>query len=324
LALNAGGASYPSATAADFAAATTTKALVAVDARVSSVLPTIVAEAGKAVVSGAVTNAATGAAKAGQVVTFSGSGLLFKSGDVWSIGSATAIANNGTFSVEVYSNNPGTKVVTVTSGTLTKTASLVFTGASSAVRKLTVTAPASVLAGATLSANIELVDGNGNGVETVAPATTPASEYIKVSYDGPGLLSGSLPTATDEDGKATVRYLTGVSDAGSATITVKFDQNFDGDFTDATDIVVVKTVLVGSAAAVSANASVAGIKGFVATTVRNASGKAVTVTVNGRVLTPRAPNVAAQLFRFRATAGKTTVVVKVDGVTVSSRTVSVK
>jgi hypothetical protein len=250
---------------------------------------------------------------------------LFNVGDVWALGSISFITDkDGFFAVNVYSASSGDKKVIITSGAATSSSTVAFSGTATDKKVLTVTAPASVLAGATLSANILLVDGNGNAVDTVVPAATPVAAYIKVSYEGPGLLSGSLPTETDSEGKANVRYLTGVSDAGIATITVKYDQNFDGDFTDATDIVVTKTVLIGSSAVISANASVAGIKGYVATTVRNASGKAVTVTVNGRVLTPRAPNAAAQLYRFRATAGKTTVVVKVGGLTVATRTVTVK
>jgi hypothetical protein len=53
-------------------------------------------------------------------------------------------------------------------------------------------------------------------------------------------------------------------------------------------------------------------------------GKAVTVTINGRVLTARAPKSAAQAYAFRTTAGKKLVVVKVDGVVVATRTVTVK
>lgn len=304
LTLNADAANYPSTTAADFAAATTTKSLVAVDSRVSSTATTVVVAAGKAVVSGAVTNASTGAAKSGQVVTVSGAGLLFKSGDVWSIGSASQIAADGSFAFDVYSNNPGTKVVTVTSGSLTKTASLVFTGASSAVRTLTVSGTQKVLPGSTLQAAILLVDGNGNGVDTTAPATTPASEYISVSYEGPGLLSGSaLPTETDKDGKASVRYLLGTGDRGVATVTVKFDKNFDGDFIDATDLTVVRQYLIGVSAKLSGSTA----------TVKNALGATIKV-VRGAKSTTKVATSNTQ--KVTVKGGKGVVKVYVNGVKV--------
>ncbi len=319
LALNADATTTPSTSAADFAASTTTKTLVAVDSRVNATVPTVVEAAGKAVVSGAVTNSSTGAAKAGQVVTFSGAGLLFKSGDVWSIGSATAIANDGTFAVDVYSNNPGTKVVTVTSGSLTKTASLVFTGASSAVRALTISGAQKVLPGSTLQAAILLVDGNGNAVDTTAPATTPASEYISVSYDGPGLLSGSaLPTETDKDGKASVRYLLGTGDRGVATVTVKFDANFDGDFVDATDITATRQYLIGVTASMSAGSKRANV------VVKNAFGATIKVVSGSKSVTKVATSNTQRVSLTKLTAGKKTVKVYVNGVLVSSKSVTVR
>jgi hypothetical protein len=324
LTLNADATSSPSTTAADFAAATTTKALVAVDARVSSALPTIVDVAGKAVVSGAVKNSVTGAAKAGQVVSFSGAGLMFKSGDVWSLGSATAIANDGTFSIDVYSNNPGTKVVTVSVGSITSSASLVFTGASSDVRKLTITGDQYPAPGSTLRAEILLVDGNGNGVNTVAPATIPLSEYISVSYNGPGLLSGAaLPAETDADGKASVRYLLGTADRGSASVTVKFDANFDGDFVDATDITVTRVYNIGGSATVTA--AVAGSTNRVYVSVSNNTlARNVVVKIAGTTVATLKGSTAKKTYVVPSTKGVKKVTVYVGGKLIANKTVTVK
>jgi hypothetical protein len=250
---------------------------------------------------------------------------MFKSGDVWSIGSATTIANNGTFAVDVYSNNPGTKVVTVAVGSITKTASLVFTGASSAVRKLTISGDQFPTPGSTLRAEILLVDGNGNGVDTVAPATTPASEYISVSYDGPGLLSGAaLPLETDKDGKASVRYLLGTGDRGSATVTVKFDANFDGDFVDATDITVTRVYNIGGSA--SATAAVAGSTNRIFVSVSNNTlARNVVVKVAGRtVATLKGSTAAKKTYVVRSTKGSKKVTVFVGGKLIATKTVTVK
>lgn len=318
LTLNANAANYPSRTTADFTGATTTKALVAVDTRVSNTAPTAVVAAGKTVVSGAVTNASTGAVKSGQVVSISGAGLLFKSGAVWSIGSATQIAADGTFAFEVYSNNPGTKGVTVAVGSVTKTASLVFTGASSAVRYLTISGAQKVLSGSTLQATILLVDGNGNPVDTVAPATTPASEYISVSYAGPGLLSGAaLPTETDASGVASIRYLMGTRDRGLATVTVKFDANFDGDFVDATDITVVRNYLVGI------TAGARGQVNAVSSLVKNANGLTVQIVRGAKSKTAVATSDSYRITLKKIKAGQRSVKVYVNGVLVKSKTVTV-
>jgi hypothetical protein len=298
--------------------------LVAVDSRVSNTAPTAVVAAGKAVVSGGVTNASTGAAKSGQVVTVSGAGLLFKSGDVWSIGSASQIAADGTFAFDVYSNNPGTKVVTVAAGSVTKTASLVFTGASSAVRALTISGTQKVLPGSTLQANILLVDGNGNAVDTTAPATTPASEYISVSYDGPGLLSGSaLPTETDADGKDSVRYLLGTADLGVASVTVKFDANFDGDFVDATDITVTRVYNIGGSPA--ATAAVAGSTNRIYVSVSNNTlARNVVVKVAGRTVATLKGTTAKKTYVVPSTKGAKKVTVYVGGKLIANKTVTVK
>ena len=324
LTLNADATSSPSTTPADFAAATTTKALVAVDSRISSVLPTIVDVAGKAVVSGAVKNSVTGAAKAGQVVSFSGAGLMFKSGDVWSVGSATAIANDGTFSIDVYSNNPGTKVVTVSVGSITSSASLVFTGASSDVRKLTITGDQYPAPGSTLRAEILLVDGNGNGVDTVVAATIPLSEYISVSYNGPGLLSGSaLPTETDADGKASVRYLLGTADRGIASVTVKFDANFDGDFVDATDITVTRVYNIGGSPV--ATAAVAGSTNRIFVSVSNNTlARNVVVKIAGRTVATLKGSTAKKTYVVPSTKGLKKVTVYVGGKLIANKTVTVK
>jgi hypothetical protein len=310
LTLNADGANYPSTTAADFSASTTTKALKAIDLRNQAGSAETYGDAYKAVVSGNVAHSTTLAGKAGAVVTFSGAGLLFKSGDVWSVGSASAIANDGTFSVEVYSNNPGIKTVTVTYGALTKTAAVTYTGASSAVRTLSISGTQKVLPGSTLQAAILLVDGNGNGVDTTAPATTPASEYISVSYEGPGLLSGSaLPTETDKDGKASVRYLLGTGDRGVATVTVKFDKNFDGDFIDATDITVTRQYLIGVSAKITKAATSSAV-------VKNALGASIKV-VRGSKVTTKVATSNSQKVTLKGGSG--TVKVYVNGVKVASK-----
>jgi hypothetical protein len=328
LTLNADAANYPSTTAADYSAATTTKALTAVDARVSNAATSTVVAAGKAVVSGNVANATTGAAKSGQVVTITGAGLLFKSGDVWTIGSASQIAADGTFAFDIYSANPGTITVTVAAGSVTKTAKLTFTGASTTSKKLTVTPNAATyIAGQTVLYTVKLTDGNGNAVDTTAPAATPAAPYISVSYAGPGIISGSLPVETDADGIATVRIVTGVVDTQAAVLTVKYDQNYDGDFADEYDLTVSSSVAAYVAPAVVApevKTTIVGVTKAIRVRVENAKGEEVEVVVNGKTVAVAIAGTNSKLWVLAATKGTKSVKVYVDGDLAAVKTVTVK
>ena len=280
-------------------------------------------------ISGSATDA-SGVGVAGASVTIAAPGVQFVSGSVYAVGSITVVASSaGAYSVTAYSHTAGKVTFTATAGAATKTVAVTYAAVSGRDgTALTLTAPATVLPGRTLTVTGLLVDKFGNPVVTANATPSLASEFTVV-YDGPGLVVGSAITATDSTGKFTLRVLLGAADSGPATVTATYGGAngviSSSDVVADADIIKVASISIAAAPVVApATASAAGIKGFVATTVRNASGKAVTVIVNGRVLTPRAPNSAAQLFRFRAGAGKTTVVVQVDGVTVASRTVTVK
>ena len=264
---------------------------------------------------------ATGAPVAGAPVVVAAKGLALVAANAstadatLAIDTTTVYTNaNGEYSVVAFSHTAGDVVISVTSGAATKSVTAKFSYATTADKdtKVSITGSDVSSAGRTNNLVVALTDKWGNAIK--------GAIAVSVSLSGAGYLA-SYPTAVSAvDGKTNLVLITGANDSGTATITVTYDVASSD-----TDVVATKAITVGAAAVAPAvTASVAGIVGYVATTVRNASGKAVTVTVNGRVLTPRAPNAAAQLYRFRATAGKTTVVVKVDGVTVASRTVTVK
>ena len=261
----------------------------------------------------------------GTKVTFAGAGLQFKAvvdgKNVWATDSISVYTDgSGAFNVTVYSNKTGAQTLTATAGAATATLTIDFAPAAAAsATALSIVAPASIVPGQFSTIKLLAADKYGNPVTTTLGADATTSVKLSVA-GGSGYWAVTPATETDADGYVSGVWITSAGDNGSIVVTAAYDHA-----TAANDITITKNITVAPAAVVlPVTASAAGIKGFVAVTVRNASGKAVTVTVNGRVLTPRAPNVAAQLFRFRAAAGKTTVVVKVDGVTVSSRTVSVK
>jgi hypothetical protein len=301
IAVNANGATTPNtATTADLAATVTKGAFAALDLRVAAGnAPTYAGTAAAGVVSGIVKSSTTAVGRKGAVVTLTGAGLLFNSGDVWAIGSITTLSDaSGFFSANVYSTSSGDKKIAIASNGATSTATVAFTGVATDKKVLSITGTQKISAGSTLRADILLVDGNGNAVDTTAPAATPAAAYIKVIYDGPGLLSGSaIANETDSEGKASVRYLLGTGDKGVATVTVKYDQNYDGDFVDATDIVVSRTYLIGVTAKVSgASATVKNALGATIKVVRGSKSATKVATSNSQKVTVKGGTGAVKVY----------------------------
>ncbi len=250
----------------------------------------------RARINGTVTNKTTAAAQAGSLVTVSGdSSLLFNVGDVYAFGSLTFYDTDGTLVIDIYSNKAQSNtVVTVTSADGgSDTVKVSFAGvATNAGKTLTIDAPAYVDKGSTLQAIATLVDTYGNAVNTTLAAavdynddtdTTDAGETttnFKVEVTGPGITISTLPTTTDADGKATVNRLLGQNDSGSIVIKVSYDQNDDGDYSDTTDLVVSKTVTVGSAPAVG-KVNVGSFNGKLVVYASGLNGKRISWKVGG-------------------------------------------
>ena len=243
------------------------EAATAVDARTGTA--TVFDTAGpnsdeQATINGSVTNTTTSAKQLGALITVSGnSSLLFQVNDVYAFGTLTFFDADGDFAINIYSNKAQTdSVVTVTSADGgSDTVKVSFAGvATNAGKTLTIEAPTSLGAGSTMQATITLLDVYGNGVDTNITATdwnddtdtTDAGETatnFAVSVTGPGITFATLPTETDAKGTATFARLLGSNDSGVIVITVSYDQNDDGDYSDATDLVVSKSITIGAAAA---------------------------------------------------------------------------
>jgi hypothetical protein len=244
--LNANGANFPSSTAAVRTANVTIEALKAVDLRTANDAAETYPAATKAVVSGAVTNSVTGAAKLGGVVTMSGAGLLFNVGDVWATGSITFIANDGTFAVDVYSRVAGKQTVTVASGAVTSTAELTFNAVGTITGyTVNLVTPAFAAPGTSFKVEGQVRDVNGNPV-VIATAGTGANPTLTVTYNGPGLVSGTLPTTTNAAGTFSFFVLLGSNDSGTATIGATYDA--DGTGTASAAVTATNTVVIGASA----------------------------------------------------------------------------
>ena len=227
-------------------------ALAAQDLRTSNVATP--APGAVVTVTGVVKNATTADVREGAVVTISGdSAFLFQVGERYAFGSLTFIADDsGEFAVNILSNKAVTdSVITVTSnGASNTTAKKVsFNAAASTTgTSLVVSAPESALPGSTFQVTATLTDKYGNPVNTV-PGT---NDQISVTYNGPGIVFGTLPVNTNALGQVSFAVLLGSNDSGTATVTVSYDAGDDNDFTGTAvgdlDLVVAKSIVVGASA----------------------------------------------------------------------------
>ena len=323
------------------------KALVAVDTRQSNTAAASVVTSGtygnqRAIITGTVTNAATGVLRAGALVTVTADpSIYFNVGSVWGAGSITFNDADGNLAIYAYSNKIQSKtVVTITSGGVSKTAKVSFTGGPTNVGKtVTVSAPTYIQAGGTLIATIKVADEFGNGVDTDITATdwddsssAQAGETdaeFSVTYSGPGIIFGSaLPTATDADGLAKISALLGSTDVGTITIKATYG-GADGVIgTGDDDIVTTQSVTVGAGAAPAAAAAKANVvaktKAFSVSVSGNASAKNVVVKVAGKTVATLKGSASAKTYTVKATKGSKKVTVYVGGKLLLTKTVSVK
>ena len=95
--------------------------------------------------------------------------------------------------------------------------------------------------GSTFKVAATITDVFGNPVDAT-------SGDVPVTYSGPGIVFGALPTDTNAAGQLTFSVLLGSNDSGSGAVTVNYDLDGDGILTDdVKNITVSKTVTLGSA-----------------------------------------------------------------------------
>ncbi len=230
-------------------------ALATVDSRVALESVARPALGSQSILSGVVYGA-TGAVQAGASVTLSSPNLMFvtNAGTAddahYSLGSTTikTDANGAWGDVKVLSTVSGKHTVTVTSGSGSTTTDVFFGAAAhDAGYAVTITAPASVLPGSTLQVSALVTDKFGNPVKTGATAD------VRIVTSGPGLVVGTIPTETGDDGKVNFSVLMGTNDRGTFTVTVTY-RSAKAD-TATTDLIsATANVIVGSAAAVAGEA----------------------------------------------------------------------
>jgi hypothetical protein len=274
-----------------------------------------------ATINGTVKDGFTGAGQGGSSVTVSGdSSILFRSGNVSAFGSITffAHASTGVFTVDAYSNKAQIdSVVTVASNGASSTGKVTFAPAlATAGTTLVLTAPVSALPGSTMTLKAKLTDKYGNAVQVTDTAD------ILVTYVGPGIQFGTLPTTTDKNGEISVGVLLGSNDTGSATFTVSYDRSSDGDFTGTTatdlDIVMSKTVVVGAAPSAT-KVNVGTFKGYVALYAKGYKGQKMSAIVAGKwIVVESLASDFERVVRFTGAGYTITTKIYIDGVQIGS------
>ena len=318
--LDADGATVYGSGTADDSDAIAAKATVAQDTRTSNAA--VPAYANDVVVTGRVAHATTAAVRAGAVVTVSGtSDMLFTNGGQYSFGSITLVTDSsGEFDVSVYSNKVQTDtVVTVTSNGASATKKVSFTtaGADSGASVSFAGTPAYAEPGATFQVVATLVDAYGNTVDAT-------NNDVRVTYSGPGIVFGTLPTDTDANGQAKFAVLLGSKDTGTATITFEYDTNADGDVKDTGEFSTTYTVTVGSAPA-DTKVNAGSFKGYVAIYAKGHEGKRLSAKVgNDWVVVPALASNFVRVVEYTGAGYTIAVRIYIDRVLVDTITVTTK
>jgi hypothetical protein len=313
--LNADGTS-----SADLSADYSVNKNVAVDTRLSNTNPAtynVNSVDSTVTITGTVSNATTLAAKEGAKVTVSGdSSILFNVGNTYAFGSLTFFDADGTLAINAYSNKAQTdSVVTVTSNGVSKTVKVSFVGptAASTVSAVNVSAPATLVPGASARVTFTAVDEFGNTVKLASNNT------VTVTTTGAGYLVSTPTTSTD--GVVSVTLITSPSDSG--VVTIKVVSALTSSTTD--DITSTATINLGavaSAVATSANASAS--KGKINVAVTAAAGKTVVVKVGGKFATSFSATGSKKSVAVKAAKGAKTVTIYVGGKLVKTVKVTVK
>ncbi len=309
--LDTNGSSTFGSGTADDADTISTKAVAAIDTRVSNAAVAVAGETA-VTVTGVVRHATSSVVRPGARVTVTGtSDMLFANGGVYALGSITLVADaNGEFSVDVYSNKAQEDtVVTVTSGAGSATKKVTFTVANnSGAKSWVITAPASAKPGSTFMVKGKLVDAFGNGLDTASTDNSSAAKF-SVTYTGPGIVFGSLPTETNASGEFSFAVLLGTNDSGTATITASYD--YDGTSTTYTAAATSASVAVGTVAKVN----VGSFNGKLVVYANGYNGKRISWKVGGRWGSAVASSDTARFDRPTPRTGVTVSVdIYVDGV----------
>ena len=238
-------------------------------------------------------------ANAGTSVTVAAPGAYINAGGTFGEGTATVNSPaGGSVDVKVYFHTVGSKTVTFTNGVAVKT-SVVTVTTDLAPAAVSLVTPAQAQVGQALDVVINVTDKWGNVVPT--PTTGSNAGILSVSSTGTGYFASAAPVA-NAAGKATVKYIVGTADIGTAYLSATLDL--------ATDVTAAKSIEFGLT---DADVVAGGHRVFVNSEF--AKGRTLTVTIDGvRVYSKvQVTDNAVELAFTQKKKGAHTVTVRISG-----------
>ena len=234
----------------------------------------------------------------GQLVTISGKGLLFQVGSKYYTDTVSTFSGtSGDFDVTVFSHTAGDQTVTFATGSVTATAVVTFAAGAPAL--VSFATPAQAQVGQALDIVLNVTDKWGNAVAT--PTTGTNAGILSVSSTGTGYFASAAPVA-NAAGKATVKYIVGTADIGTAYLSATLDL--------ATDVTAAKSIEFGLT---DGDVVAGGKRVFV--NAEFAKGRTVTVSIDGKRVYSKVQTTdnAVELAFTQKKAGVHTVTVRISG-----------
>jgi hypothetical protein len=258
----------------------------------------------------------------GGTVKVSSTDVIFRDadGDTAS-GTITIVADgNGDYTFSMAALKTGTYTISLVAGTTTTTSQLVVDAAAYNSGELVTFDTLTITPGSTATITGTLTDINGNAVETGDTAS------IKVTYVGKGLLIGSVPTSTDEDGKFALSFLAGALDTGVGAITVVYSNEGDDTRTKdkVTSVHVLNITNATSTPTSEQKLTVGSFKGYVAIYAKGYEGSKLSAKVAGKWLVVEELSAFQRTVRLTGAGYTIKVDLYIDGQFVRSETVVTK
>jgi hypothetical protein len=237
----------------------------------------------------------------GTALTVSAPGAYIQAGDKFGEGTVTVQTSaTGTAAVTVWAQKVGSLTVTFTNGVAVKT-SVVTVTTSLLPALVSIDAPAQAQVGQAMDVVINVTDKWGNPVPSGAHPSTDLGK-LTLSSTGTGYFANTTPVA-NAAGKATVKYIVGTADIGTAFMSATLDL-------PTTDVTGARSVEFGLT---DGDVLAGGKRIFVS--AEFAKGRTVTVTVNGKRIYSKvqATDNAQELAFTQRRAGTYTVTVRISG-----------
>jgi hypothetical protein len=240
-------------------------------------------------------------ANEGTAVTVAAPGAYVKVGATFGEGTATEnTPAGGSVAVAVYFHTVGSQTVTFTNGVAVKT-SVVTVTTDLAPAKVALVTPAQAQVGQALDVVINVTDKWDNVVPTPAFVSGANAGALVLSSTGTGYFASTAPVA-NAAGKATVKYIVGTADIGTAYLSATLDL--------ATDVTAAKSIEFGLT---DGDVVAGGRRVFVS--AEFAKGRTVTVSIDGKRVYSKVQTTdnAVELAFTQKKAGVHTVTVRISG-----------